>query len=442
MLSNRPNNQVRNSKTKHSSADGALECGGLAPLCYPSLLIEANAAPGHRTPRRRPTALVLLMAVLLMCSATFAQTRKPRPKQQAPQTQANAEAEFDRFVKLADDARLAERFDDAISLYGKALKIKPKWPDGWWYVGAIFYQKDLYPEARDAFQNLVALEPERGPAWAMLGLCLFQTAEYERAGVALQRGRSLGVNDNSELAGVVRYHTAMLYNRFEYFENAFDTLSEFLRVGNDSPKVVEAFGLTLLRMPYLPTEIPPSQREKILIAGQAGFNMAARRQPQARAAFDTLLAQYPNAANVHYSFGVFMLSQDADVAMKEFKRELEISPNHYPSMVQMAFEYLKRDQYADALPLAEKAVQLAPKLYAARNVLGRVLLELGQVDRSIKELEEGVKLAPSSPEMHFALARAYTRAGRKQEAARERETFKKLQDEYNQKRQIEGKPNP
>ena len=122
-------------------------------------------------------------------------------------------------MKLADEARLAERFDDAISLYGQALNIKPKWPDGWWYVGAIFYQKDLYPQARDAFQNLVALEPERGPAWAMLGLCLFQTGEYERAAVALQRGRSLGVNDNSELAGVVRYHTALLYIRFEYFEN-------------------------------------------------------------------------------------------------------------------------------------------------------------------------------------------------------------------------------
>jgi tetratricopeptide (TPR) repeat protein len=180
--------------------------------------------------------------------------------------------------------------------------------------------------------------------------------------------------------------------------------------------------------------------------------MAARRLDQSRAAFDTLLSQYPNDPNVHYGFAVFMLSQDADVALKEFKRELEISPSHFPAMVQMAFEYMKREQFDDALPLAEKAVQLAPKLYAARNVLGRVLLELGQVDRAIKELEEGVKLAPSSPEMHFALARAYTRAGRKQEAARERELFKKLQDDFNKKRQLDKsgadtdqkpeKPNP
>jgi tetratricopeptide (TPR) repeat protein len=383
------------------------------------------------------------VAVLLACTGlgSAQSTHKTRPPQRTEQTPANAQEQFERFVKLADEARLAARLDDAISLYGKALNIKPKWPNGWWYVGAIFYEKDLYPQASDAFQNLVALEPQRGPAWAMLGLCLFQTGDYERAATSLQRGKSLGVNDNSELAGVVLYHIGLLYIRFEYFENAFDTLAELLRAGNASPKVVEAFGLTMLRMPYLPKEIPAAQREKILIAGQAGINMAARRQDQARAAFDTLLAQYPNEPNVHYGFGVFMLSQDADIALKEFNRELEISPNHYPSIVQMAFEYLKRDQYNDALPLAEKAVQLAPKLYAARNVLGRVLLELGQVERSIKELEEGVKLAPSSPEMHFALARAYTRAGRKADAARERETFKKLQDEYNQKRQVEQKPN-
>ena len=387
-------------------------------------------------------SLLVMTLLLVLCSAPLYAQRKSRPQQRPAQTEAHAEAEFENFVKQADEARLADRLDDAIALYGKALNIKPKWPDGWWYIGAIFYQKDLYPQGRDAFQNLVVLEPQRAPAWAMLGLCLFQTGDYERAASSLQKGKTLGLNDNPELNGVALYHIALLYIRFEYFENAFDTLAELLRTGNASPKVIEAFGLTMLRMPYLPNEIPAAQREKVLIAGQAGINMAARRQEQARAAFDTLLAQYPNDPNVHYGFGVFMLSQDADVALKEFKRELEISPLHYPAMTQMAFEYLKRDQYNDALPLAEKAVQLAPKLYAARNVLGRVLLELGQVDRSIKELEAGVKLAPSSPEMHFALARAYTRAGRKDDAAREREIFKSLQDQYNQKRQLEEKPNP
>ena len=103
-------------------------------------------------------------------------------------------------------------------------------------------------------------------------------------------------------------------------------------------------------------------------------------------------------------------------------------------MVQMAFEYLKRDELSTALPFAEKAVQLTPNMFPARNVLGRILLDLGEVERAIKELEEGARLAPSSPEMHFALARAYTRVGRKADATRERELFKRLQDEFEARR--------
>jgi len=390
-----------------------------------------------------------------VCSEPGSAQTSRRGKTQRPaaktETSPQANKNFEQYVKRGDEARLAQRLDEAVTLYGQALKIKPTWPDGWWYIGAILYEKDLYAQGRDAFQNLVALEPARGQGWAMLGLCQFQTGEYERAVVSLQKGRAQGVNDDSELAAVVRYHTAILYTRFEQFEISFDILREFMRVGHYSPKVVEAFGLTMLRLPYLPKEVPPDKRDQILIAGQAGYNMAARQLDQARTAFDMLLSQYPNEPNVHYGFGVFMLTQDADAAIKEFKRELEISPNHVPARLQIAFEYLKRDQYNDALPLAEKAVQMAPKLYAARNVLGRIWLELGQVDRSIKELEEGVRLAPSSPEMHFALSRAYAKAGRKEDATRERDTFKKLQDQQTQQRDSQlvspsnanpDKPNP
>jgi hypothetical protein len=89
-----------------------------------------------------------LFCILLLGSApSLAQsTRKAKPKTRTAQPQANTEAKFQNFVKQADEARLAERFEDAVTLYGEALKIKPKWPDGWWYVGAIFYQKDLYPQ--------------------------------------------------------------------------------------------------------------------------------------------------------------------------------------------------------------------------------------------------------------------------------------------------------
>jgi tetratricopeptide (TPR) repeat protein len=376
-----------------------------------------------------------VVSALLMSYALTTAAQSPSRSKRAPadaKATAPQDAAFAQAVKLADDARNAGRLDEAVESYTAALRIRPKWPDGWWYLGAIFYEKDLYAQGRDAFINLVALEPNRGPAWGLLGLCEFQTGNYERAVTALQRSRSIGFDGNQELESVVRYHTALLYLKFGQFEIGYEILREFLRIGNNGPKIVQAFGITILRMQLLPNEIPAEKNEQVMLAGQAGLSMAARHLDEARQAFAQLLEQYPNDPNAHYSFGVFQLAQDADAALKEFRRTLELKPDHQPAMVQMAFEYLKRDQYNDALPLAERAVQLAPKMYPARNVLGRVLLELGQVDRAVKELEEGVRIAPSSPEMHFALARAYTRAGRKQDAERERETFKKLQEKYSQ----------
>lgn len=387
----------------------------------------------------RVWSLVLAAALLAAAAPSVCAQSKRRSRQRPARPQAQAQtpaqdAGFDQAVRLGDEARLANRLTDALDNYTKALKIRPRWADGWWYIGAIFYEQDRYPEARDAFRNVVALEPDRGPAWAMLGLCEFQTGEYERAGGSLVRGRSLGLGGNQELMAVSTYHAALLYIRFEQYEIAYDILTDFVRAGNEGTKVIEAFGLALMRMPFLPKELPADRRERVMLAGRAGYDMAARRMDQARAAFDQLLARYPNEPHVHYAFGVYLLSQDADAAMKEFRRELEISPSHYPAMTQMAFELLKRDEYEEALPLAEKAVQLAPKMYAARNVLGRVLLELGQVERAIKELEEGARLAPGSPEMHYALGRAYRRAGREQEAKREVELFQKLQEQVNARR--------
>src|SRR5688500_20246303 len=110
------------------------------------------------------------MAALILATPGLDQSisaqspRKSRAKQPASQPRTVADSEFDRFVKLADDARLSDRLGEAISLYGQAVKIKPKWPEGGGYVGAICEQKEVYPQARAAVPSVVAVEPRNGPA--------------------------------------------------------------------------------------------------------------------------------------------------------------------------------------------------------------------------------------------------------------------------------------
>ena len=123
---------------------------------------------------------------------------------------------------------------------------------------------------------------------------------------------------------------------------------------------------------------------------------------------------------------MYLLQEQPDKAIEEFKRELELQPGHAYALMQIAYEYLKRGDAAAALPWAQQAVTAAPSVFTSHKALGQALLETGDVDGAIKELETGVTLAPQSPGLHFTLARAYQRAGRMDDAARERAEFTRL----------------
>lgn len=345
---------------------------------------------------------------------------------QSPKRRHATASSFEQLTQRAAEARQAEKLDDAIRLYQQAVRQKPNWLEGWWSLGTIFYQLDRYGEGRDAFKRLVVLEPKGGVGWAFLGLCEFQLKDYANALSHLLRGRDLGLGKDSEIAAVAFYHTGILLNRVEQFELAFAVLSQAAKLQRESRAMFEAMGLTLLRLAYLPNETPPSKREVVLKAGRAGYYMAAEQRAQAAQEFNELLAVFPNEPNVNYAHGIFLMRDTPDEGLNAFEKELQLSPQHVFAMLQIAFEYIKRKDFNAGLPYAEKSVQLEPNLFASHNALGRILLELGQTERAIKELEISVKQAPDSPETHFALSRAYAKAGRKAEADRARTEFTRL----------------
>jgi tetratricopeptide (TPR) repeat protein len=175
-----------------------------------------------------------------------------------PPSRSAAGATFEALSKQANAAREAGRLEEAIALYRDALRLKPEWTEGRWYLGTSYYELDRYELASAAFKRVIASEPKHGPAWGFRGLCEFQLRQYEPALVSLMKAREIGLGANQELASVVRYHTAILLTRFSQFDFAQKVLSEFTADGNDNPKILEALGLATLRVPQLPEELDPA----------------------------------------------------------------------------------------------------------------------------------------------------------------------------------------
>lgn len=351
---------------------------------------------------------------------------KPSAATMQKSAAAKASGDFDRLVAAATEARKAQRWEQAIALYAKTVELKPSYVEGYWYQGTAYYSIDDFPNCRDTFRRVVRLAPKNGAAFAFLGLCEFGVRDYDKALQHLLQSRILGVGDAPELGSVARYHAGVLMTRIEQFEQALETLGEFAAEGDDNPRVIEAMGLATLRMPFLPIESPPDRREMVLMAGRGSYMMATRNTASSGKAFEALVARYPETPNVRYAYAVFLLQEQPDKAIAEFKRELELQPNHPWSLMQIAYEYLKRGEAQTALPWAQQAVAAAPKAFPAHKALGQALLETGDVDGAIKELLTGIQLAPESPGLHFTLARAYQRAGRTDDANREREEFTRL----------------
>jgi len=327
---------------------------------------------------------------------------------------------FDDLVLKADAAREQNDPAQAIELYRQAVALKPEWPDGWWFLGLLQYGTDSYPEARDALTHYIALTPNAGPAFALRGLCEFETGDYAPSLNDIERGLSLGAANQPRNEKILRYHEALLLTRSGYFEIALQKFAFFAGGKVPNPEFLVGIGLAGLRTPLLPKELRADKQDLYMAVGSAAFHFLSGDEKTAQQEFQDVLQRYPTAANVHYLYGYLQFPRDADAGIAEFKRELDITPASAPVHAMLAWGALIQNKSAEALPYAERAVAEDPALPTGQLVLGRALLETGDVTGGIEHLQKELQLEPNNLEAHLALVKAYSKSGRKEDARRER----------------------
>lgn len=366
-----------------------------------------------------PRALLWLV-LLCLCLSTIGKAQAPaRPSGPT----------FDQVKAKAEAARDTDQTQEALRYYSQLVKMRPGWAEGWWHIGALNYDRDQYSPARDGFTKFVLLEPKNGQGWGMLGLCEYQLKQYVNALQHIVKARSLGLGGNEELSRVVQFHQALLLNLGEQFEAAMAILQVFAIQKQESPAVVDAMGQSVLRIPGPVNSLSPEDQTMVREFGKAAV-LRSQNRPEALQMFEALEAKYRGHPNVAYAYGVALLKETggSDKALAQFKKELERDPAHVPAMLQYGFESLAQDRPAEALPYAKKAAELSPRNFAAFYLEGKVYLRLDEVALGVRALEEARVLAPASSKVLYALAQAYFRAGRKEEAAKVREEFDKTRE--------------
>jgi len=336
---------------------------------------------------------------------------------------------FEDIVSQAEAARSTDRMNEAIDLYGKALRQRPSWSEGWWWLGSLLYEQDRFSEAQEAFRHFVATAPKRGPGYAFLALCEYETHEYALALQHFQTWTKEGAPGTRDLVDVANFHRALLLTRDGQFTKALFLLEDILSTKTDeSPALTEAMGLASLRMANLPEDYPPEKRELVWLAGKAAAYSSLEYSAKSEEYMHRLALQYGGEPNVHYLCGnLLAFRRKYPEAAEEYQRELQISPQHVPAMIELALVQVQNLQTTEALALAKRAAALEPKNPRAVYALGKSLLAADRFGESAHELELAKQLAPESASVRSALAGAYRGLGRKEDAKREAAAFLSLE---------------
>lgn len=351
-------------------------------------------------------------------SAIAGQSRTPAGREK-PQS-------FEQISRAAGLARNQNHDDEAIGLYAQALQLRPDWQEGLWYQGTLFYQKQDFVQAREVLRRFVALDSQASPGWVILGMSEFQLRDYSRSLDHLQRALSIGLGDRMDLARSAQYFEAVILTRFERYDDSMTVLGSLHRSGENPDLLVEPIGLAALRMPLLPSEIPSDRQELVRMAGQGSLTIESEHPDETEKVFSEMVTRYPDEPGVHFLYGVFLMDVRPEEGIRQMKRELEISPFHVGARLRIAEEYIKESKFDNALQLSEEAINLEPNNAQAHMILGETLMGKGDASRGITELETAQKLSPDSVRTHWDLLQAYSSAGRKEDAKREKEDIERL----------------
>ncbi len=379
-----------------------------------------------------------MLCGLALCQSAFAYAGDAEAQQRPPKKGGQSES-FDDLAARAQTAMESDRVPEAINLFQRAVKLRPDWTEGWWHLGTLLFDSGHFLDARAAFVHFVVQEHQQpGPGFGMLGLSEFHLKHYNSALAALERCIRFGLGNNPDFARAVLYHDGVLNTLLGKPDMALVRLTlavnRIAAAHPEAPKdavladteLLDALGRAALRMPKLPSNAPTNQIPLVRQAGRAQALIALQDRVGADEQLKQLLSLYPSEPGVHYFYGVFLLKEHPPLAMDEFRREIQMTPSHAPARIQLALEDLRTGDYQEGLKYAKEAVAISPDDFVAHVAYGRLLIELDKAQAAIEQLRIAIKLAPGSPDAHFALSRAFSEAGRNADASHERAEFERL----------------
>jgi tetratricopeptide (TPR) repeat protein len=321
---------------------------------------------------------------LLLLLASTGETQTPQ-NDHSSSTAAASTITFESARELAGKGRL----DLAMAQLDQLSKQTPE-PSGVERLrGLIFYLKEQFPPAIEAFKKAAAQDQEDHESVEMQGVSLFRLGRIPEAIPLLEKARvgvqSVNVDPN--------YVLALCYADVQRYDDSRHAFAKQYGFEPDSP-------------------------EAYLLAGR----LFLRRELKDEAGAEASKALELNSALplAHELLGEVALSRaDLPTAIRELEAERKINPLNPDLYDRLGDAYLRAGQFDEAQQALNRAVLLEPQATGPYILLGETYLKLKQPIQALHYLDHAEKMDPSNYVTHNLLGQAYRATGQLGEANRE-----------------------
>jgi tetratricopeptide (TPR) repeat protein len=349
--------------------------------------------------------------LLKFISALFLAILSFAASAQTPQSPAHSSSEVappePTPFQVAEGLAAKGRLDKAMAILDQLAAQTPE-PAGVERLrGLIFYQREQFAKAIDAFSKASEQDPNDRESIELHGVSLFRTGHSPEALPFLEQAHATVISANID----PEYVLGLCYTDVQRYD---DARHAFAAQYGFAPDSAEAY-LLAARL-FLRREFP------------------AEAAVQARKALEI----NPALPLAHQLLGeVALAKQDVPGAIRELEAERTINPLNGLMYDRLGDAYLRHGQYADAQQALNRAVLLEPNSTAPYILLGETFLKLNQPIQALHYLDHAARMDPSNYLTHNLLGQAYKATGQVEEANREFQMVVDLQ--HNGQSQPAGK---
>jgi len=265
------------------------------------------------------------------------------------------------------------------------------------------YHAKRFAESQSRLQRLIDSGHETSQAHNLLGWSYQQQANLKAAAESFERAIALAPADESnylDLGRILLAHGSL--------RAALDVAKRAAIQFPNSVAVFDFKGRTESRMSQFTDAI-------------RSYKSATQLDPNADVTLGLARAQASAGLNAD-------AASTLDAALNRFPKDARFQ-------VEYALMLIKQSETGDAVArtraekLLRSAMAIAPTNQQALYELGNLELNDGRVTEASRHLEQVVKLAPLSSQAHFALARAYRRLNRVEDAQKEMDLYNRSKED-------------